>query len=455
MHPQIKTLTPYFLLSILFIASAIFRPLLPIDETRYLTVAWEMFLNKNYLVPTLNFEPYHHKPPMLFWLINLSWSVFGVSRWAALVPIFACTAAALHLTKRLANNLYGDKSELVGWLMLGTVPFLAYGTLVMFDMAVTVIVLSAVLVFLNHVKSPRLQNMFFIGVLLGFGLMTKGPVIYLYVLPPMLFYPYWKSANDTASRGCVYKGIALAFVVSLITVSIWLVPALMKMSGNFAFWLVWEQTAGRITGNFGASHARPFYFYLMLLPLIAMPWIFFPGFWRAMRNIKESDTSTRFLASATIPAFLCFCLIAGKQPHYLLPFLPFVITWIGSNASFSGRLKPSALSTALLLIVACAQPVAEKTKFNDFNLVPMSEFYKSHQDAGWAWVRNYQGEIGFLARAENKIESVNNKDLHTWFKQHPHGYAIIRYGHEQEVASYKELFSHTYRGKHLGVFQSP
>jgi 4-amino-4-deoxy-L-arabinose transferase-like glycosyltransferase len=40
----------------LTLAAIIFRPALPIDETRYLTAAWEMFLNHNYFLPTLNFR---------------------------------------------------------------------------------------------------------------------------------------------------------------------------------------------------------------------------------------------------------------------------------------------------------------------------------------------------------------------------------------------------------------
>ena len=45
-------------------AALALRPLLPIDETRYLTVAWEMWLDGSYLVPHLNGEIYTHKPPL-------------------------------------------------------------------------------------------------------------------------------------------------------------------------------------------------------------------------------------------------------------------------------------------------------------------------------------------------------------------------------------------------------
>ena len=59
------------------------RPPLPVDETRYLAVAWEMYVGGDYLVPHLNGAPYSHKPPLLFWLINLGWALFGAVEWWA------------------------------------------------------------------------------------------------------------------------------------------------------------------------------------------------------------------------------------------------------------------------------------------------------------------------------------------------------------------------------------
>jgi 4-amino-4-deoxy-L-arabinose transferase-like glycosyltransferase len=65
------------------------RTFLQIDETRYVTVAWEMWLSGEWLVPILNGEVYHHKPPLLFWLIMIGWTIFGVNEWwPRLVPGF-------------------------------------------------------------------------------------------------------------------------------------------------------------------------------------------------------------------------------------------------------------------------------------------------------------------------------------------------------------------------------
>ncbi len=79
--PYILAICAAFIAIVLVLLSL--RPLLPIDETRYLSVAWEMWLGGSKSVPHLNGEIYTHKPPLLFWLINLVWQITGVSELAA------------------------------------------------------------------------------------------------------------------------------------------------------------------------------------------------------------------------------------------------------------------------------------------------------------------------------------------------------------------------------------
>ena len=100
--------------SALLAAAILLRPLLPIDETRYITVAWEMWQSGDYWVPTLNGELYSHKPPLYFWFMNLGWAIFGVSEtWARLVaPLFGL--GTLWLTAKLARELWPDVSAEIG-----------------------------------------------------------------------------------------------------------------------------------------------------------------------------------------------------------------------------------------------------------------------------------------------------------------------------------------------------
>ncbi len=46
-----------------------------------------------WLLPTLNGEPYSHKPPLLMWLVNLVWLVGGTEIGVARVVAILVTAA--------------------------------------------------------------------------------------------------------------------------------------------------------------------------------------------------------------------------------------------------------------------------------------------------------------------------------------------------------------------------
>lgn len=451
MRLQINAVLPYFLLFLTFVAAVLFRPLLPIDETRYLTVAWEMFLQKSYAVMSLNFEPYHHKPPMLFWMINAAWEIFGVSRWAALLPIFASSALVLFLTKKLSTHLLGEKAtETTQWILLGSIPFLIYSSLVMFDMTVTALLLACILTYISHVKDPKWHKPVLAGLLMGAGILTKGPVMLLYVLWPLLLYPVWREDNFISPKK-LYLSVLASLLICIVPVLIWLIPVFKETNDNFAFWLVWNQTAGRVTGNFSSAHSRPFYFYLMLSPLLFMPWIFFPSAWKKIKDLNLQSKAMKFLLCAVVPVFLSFSFISGKQPHYLLPLLPFITIFIACLFQ-DIRLPYKKIVTGLVTILILGQAYASHTHFKDYELEPFAAVYNEHKDAHWAFVRNYQGEIGFLARAEKPIESLNLDDLKDWFKQHPDGYAIVRYKNEN-MDQYELILSKPYRGKKLGIFR--
>ena len=58
-------------------------PLLEPQEPRYAEIPRQMLSEGRWLVPVLHGEPYLDKPPLLYWLVMGSYSVFGVHDWVA------------------------------------------------------------------------------------------------------------------------------------------------------------------------------------------------------------------------------------------------------------------------------------------------------------------------------------------------------------------------------------
>lgn len=445
---------------ILYFTAILFRPLLPIDETRYMTVAWEMFLHNGWFEPlTLNFEPYHHKPPLLFWLINLSWSIFGVSRWAALIPVSLLSFIFITLTSTLGKMLFPslkNKQHHISLIMVSSAPFLIYGTLMMFDITLAVFVLLSLINLIRFSHTLQFRYAALMGLCLGLGLLTKGPVAYLYVMYPALLAPLWMKGEFPKPVVWV-TGCLIALLVSVAIVLCWLVPVLLQADNDFAFWLVWNQTAGRITGNFDDAHIRPFTFYLPLLPLMLTPWIFLPSLWRSMKQFKLStchyNEGTRFLYCWLVPVFVSLCLISGKQPHYLVPLLP-GFSLIIVLALKEIQIRSLAIITAVTLTaLVSGQAFASLDFLKRYNQNDIARYVQSYPNHDWAFVRNYHGEIGFLARLEKPITNLDDKKaLPEWFSKHPNGMAVIKYTNPEEVAAYKSILDQDYRGRRIGIF---
>src|SRR5437763_586807 len=58
-------------------------PLVGPDEPRYAEVAREMLARRDLITPTLGGLPWFEKPPLLYWMMMLSYRVLGVSEYAA------------------------------------------------------------------------------------------------------------------------------------------------------------------------------------------------------------------------------------------------------------------------------------------------------------------------------------------------------------------------------------
>ena len=89
-------------------ASLATRSLAPLDETRYVAVAWQMWQRGDFVLPWLAGAPYSHKPPLLFWLIHAGWAVFGVVEWWPRLISPLASLAAIGLVVRLAGRLWPD-----------------------------------------------------------------------------------------------------------------------------------------------------------------------------------------------------------------------------------------------------------------------------------------------------------------------------------------------------------
>lgn len=320
------------LCAILLCAGLFARPVFPVDETRYLTVAWEMKQSGNFIVPSLNYEVYHHKPPVLFWLINVVWSIAGVSLYAAMIVPYLVSFALLLLTARLAHRLF-PKEPHAGLIAIaflgGSLPFVIYANLIMFDLLLSVFVVLGITAIWDFVKDSRQSHLLILGVAIGAGILTKGPVMLLHLAFVLLGARFWYCTRENCDRNLstrhLIKPIVFAILFGALIALSWAIPAAILGGKEFADKIFWGQTAGRMVNAF--DHQRPIYWYLMFIPVFVLPWALSATLWKGVKNFVTSCTPEdteikRFLSIWIIPLFIAFSLISGKQIHYLVPLMP-------------------------------------------------------------------------------------------------------------------------------------
>ncbi|HEY0180091.1 MAG TPA: glycosyltransferase family 39 protein [Dokdonella sp.] len=299
---------------------------IPIDETRYLAVAWEMRRSGDFLVPHLNGAPYPHKPPLLFWLIDAGWLLTGVHAWTARAMTLLCSAASLLLLRGLVLRLGGsaDAARAAMWILLGAIYFAGFANAIMFDVPLTTCVLIAVHGLCDLADGRRRRGVVLAGVAIGLGILVKGPVMLLDVASVGLAAPWWSGSLGTR-RARYYGAFALALALGAAIALAWAVPAAVHGGSEYARAIFLNQTFDRIEGLRGASaHGRPWWWYLAIFPLMLLPWpLVVRGAWATLAA-QAREPALRLAAVWIVPTFAAFSLIGGKQPHYLLPLLPAV-----------------------------------------------------------------------------------------------------------------------------------
>ncbi len=369
----------YWLAVALLLPSVFFLQPVPIDETRYLGVAWNMHLGGQWLVPWVDGAPYPDKPPLLFWLINLAWAVTGVHAWTARLVEVLVVLATLPWLGALAGRLGAEPeaARAAQWLWLGCAASATFSGAVMFDMPLTLTTLIAWRASCG-LLGPRWGGALLgLAAALGAGVLIKGPVAVLLGGLPALFGPLWLP-GARARPGMLYLRLIVALAGAVMVALSWAIPAAAAGGPAYADAIFLRQTVNRVVTSF--AHDRPWWWYLGILPLMVLPW--WPGIGRGERQRRPGNGISlpdRFLLVSFVPGLLAFSLISGKQPHYLLPLLPAlalaagvrladrrwrVVAWrvglvlvaIGMALAIGlGRLAPPE---RLLPTVLCAAPVA-------------------------------------------------------------------------------------------------
>jgi 4-amino-4-deoxy-L-arabinose transferase-like glycosyltransferase len=345
-------------------------PLLGPDEPRYAQVAREMYARGDWVTPTLAGRNWFEKPALLYWLMIAAFRVLGATETAArLGSALAGLSTILFVgwTARRAEFESGEGLRGFGITVAAvagsTLGLLVFAHAASFDTILTATVSGclACLYASEVTRDGGSRRAALVGfyLLAGASLLAKGLVGAVIPGGVVLVYFLLRRRLSGIFRMGLLWGVPLALLVA----ATWYAPVLIKHGRVFVEQFFVQHHFARFVSN-RYHHPQPFYFYLPITLMLALPWTAFlvGGVWGAGSvNPRAEDAASklRVLALAWLVVPVLFFSVSGsKLPGDVLPAIPGAAILAGDclHRYLSGRGGTFAMRVtgALALLFAAA-----------------------------------------------------------------------------------------------------
>jgi hypothetical protein len=285
------------------------------DEINFAESSREMFVTNNFSQVMINFEPFHEKPPLFFWLQVISFKIFGVTSFAARFP-----NALLSIITPIILFKIGDliKNTTFGWIwsiifIAGLLPNLYFRTGII-DPYFNLFIFLSIYFFFTYLRIKHLKYIFLSSFFSGLAILSKGPVGLLIVLLSCFIYLILFSIKVP------FKHVFFFFITVILVSSPWYFFELI----NKGPWFIIEflQYQIELFSLPVAGHKQPIYYHFLVVLFGCIPFSFF-----AFKNsFKDSGSGIAFEKMMRIVLWvvlILFTIVSTKIVHYSsMAYLP-------------------------------------------------------------------------------------------------------------------------------------
>lgn len=330
-------------------------PVYILDEAKNARCAAEMWGSGQWLVPTFNGELRTDKPPLHYWMMGLSYSLFGVGAWQA--RLFSAVAGlgtiwvAFYFVKRYLNAVTAFFTALV----------LGVSTHFLFEFRLAVpdpylIFFTALGLFSGYayLADKSLRWLLLAAASLALAALAKGPVALglpgLSLLLLVLVKKKWWVFTDVR--------LLVAAIVFLAIASPWYLAVHKATNGAFTQGFFLEHNLNRFSSEM-EGHGGPFFVTLLIVLLGLLP--FSTNIVQTVKRLwrPQLPEVVWFGAIVSMVYIVFFSISFTKLPNYPMPCYPFAAILLGfvvGEAVQEKRNWPS-FTWYILLCIGLALPV--------------------------------------------------------------------------------------------------
>ncbi len=276
-----------------------------------------------WLYPTIAGGSYFNKPPLVHWLIALSYKSFGISEFSTRLPGMFLTAISVPLLYGVGRELFLRRTPAVfaALVYLTFLPVVRHGRLAMLDGAILCFYLLLIYCLLRTRRDLRWG----LGVGATFALLclTKGIVALLLGAIALIFI-----ALDTPRllrSGYVWTGVAVGSFPAVV----WFGAQLLRYGRDFLSISLLNQSFKRVWVPVEA-HTGPPWYYLFEILKYSLPWLLFLP-WSIKLAWENRNLGWAKLSLVWAGGYLLtISLMATKLPWYVLPVYPALALMVGA-----------------------------------------------------------------------------------------------------------------------------
>jgi 4-amino-4-deoxy-L-arabinose transferase-like glycosyltransferase len=337
--------------SLVFCLNAISPPRLMDDvDAVQAQIARTMLETGDWVTARLDGVAYLEKSPLIYWVMAVSYRVFGVRDWAARLPLALIVVLLCWVTYRFGRWGIGERAGVFSGVILATsVGLYLFTRILIPDAALTLTITVTLWAWMRLLEddAPKPRRWAaLMGAALGCGLLLKGLIAG--VFPVLAGLAYMACSGQLLARAA-WKKLHLLIVigVALLVATPWHVLAMLANPPLFAFSL--HSGPGEYRGFFW------FYFFnehllrflnlryprdyntvpRALFWLLNLVWLFpwsayLPGTFKVAYGRATRAARVRLLALCWIGTVMLFFTFSTTQEYYSMPIYPALALLIGS-----------------------------------------------------------------------------------------------------------------------------
>jgi 4-amino-4-deoxy-L-arabinose transferase-like glycosyltransferase len=339
-------------------------------------IARNMLSSGDWVTARLDGVIYLEKPPLIYWMIAVSYKIFGIHDWAARIPIALSAIALCFTTAAFGAWAFGRRAGFYAGLCMSTcIGLFLFTRILVPDVVLTLVIALALWAFLRVLEEeephPRAWAAVF-AASLGVGLLLKSLIAIVFPVAAVVIYLLctrqifsiwvWKRLRPLS-------GLAIMLVIA----APWHILATLRNPPYFSFTMksvpgeyhgfLWfffinEQLLRFLNLRYPRDYntVPRLYFWLLNLAWL-FPWsVYLPSAATLSYRAVDRAGRTRLLAFCWIGFVLVFFTFSTTQEYYSMPCYPAFALLIGSGIAMNGKILRHG--TRLLTVICSIAAVA-------------------------------------------------------------------------------------------------